>query len=209
MTADARGVETPDVVVGNHCHKYTTGHPVIRWLTSRFLSDLEDQLDIIAGSSPARVLEVGCGEGDIAALLRQRWSNVTALDLPDAALRDTWRGVEGTSFLHADAAKLPFPDDCFDLVVCVEVLEHLSDPCQGLAELCRVGRRHFVLSVPREPLFRLGNLLGGRHLRDLGNTPGHLNHWSSTGFERFVSGVAQVKDVVRPFPWTIVRAEKD
>lgn len=209
VTTDERRPETPDIIIGNHCHKYTTGHPVIRWLTRRFLSALEDQLDAVAASMPdARVLEVGCGEGDIASLLRSRWSSVTALDLPDAGLRDQWQDVDGPSFLHANAEKLPFPDSCFDLVVCVEVLEHLFDPQRGLDELARVGRRHLVLSVPREPLFRMGNLLSGRHLHDLGNTPGHLNHWSSRGFERFVGQVARVRGVARPFPWTILRAEK-
>jgi hypothetical protein len=42
---------------------------------------------------------------------------------------------------------------------------------RGLQEMARVTRRHLV-SVPREPIFRSCNLLTGRYVRDLGNTPG-------------------------------------
>ena len=75
-----------------------------------------------------------------------------------------------------------------------------------LREMARVGRRHLVLSVPREPIFRCCNLVAGRYVRDLGNTPGHLNHWSRGGFIRFVSQVAEVREVTSPFPWTCVWA---
>ena len=80
------------------------------------------------------------------------------------------------------------------MVVAAEVLERLPDPDRGLAELARVGRRHLLLlSVSQEPIFRGCNLLAGRYLRDLGNTPGHLNHWTRRGFTRLVAGVAEVR----------------
>ena len=72
--------------------------------------------------------------------------------------------------------------------------------------MARVGRRHLVLSVPREPVFRCCNLLAGRYVRDLGNTPGHRNHWSKPGFVPFVSRVAEVRVVTSPFPWTTIWA---
>ncbi len=202
--------ESPDTVIGNHCHKYTTGNAAIRWLTMRFLRVLQDVLEDVQRETPgARVLEVGCGEGEIAGLLHHRWPDVTALDLPDAGLRTDWEQVDGPRFLHADAERLPFTDDSFDLVVAVEVLEHLRDPRQGLAEMARVSRRHLVLSVPREPIFRMGNLFTGRHVRSLGNTPGHLNHWSTAAFLRFVGREAAIRRSAQPFPWTVVRAEVD
>ena len=143
---------------------------------------------------------MGCGEGVIADKLTRRFAEVVALDLPDAGLRADWRGYPGPRFLHASAHALPFADDQFDVVVAAEVLEHLPDPDQGLAEMARVGRRHLVLSVPHEPIFRGCNLAAGRYVRDLGNTPGHLNHWTRRGFVRFVSQVAQVRAVTSPFP---------
>ena len=47
-----------------------------------------------------------------------------------------------------------------------------------------MGTKHLLLSVPREPIFRSCNLFTGRYVKDLGNTPGHLNHWTGAGFQR-------------------------
>lgn len=201
--------ETPGVVIGNHTQKYTAKNPAIRWLTARWVARLRGVLDRVAADPAAaggRALEVGCGEGVIAQELTARWPSVCALDLPDAGLRAHWRERPGPHYLHADAHRLPFADDQFDVVVAAEVLEHLPDPERGLAELARVGRAHLVLSVPREPIFRSCNLLAGRYVRDLGNTPGHLNHWSTRSFVRFVDRYAQVRAVTKPFPWTVVWA---
>ncbi|MBA2317098.1 MAG: methyltransferase domain-containing protein [Euzebyales bacterium] len=196
--------ETPGTVIGNHYHKYSARNPAIRYLTQRWLAALDDVFDQIRAETPvARVLEVGCGEGEIARRLHARWGDVTGLDLPDAGLRADWHTVDGPRFLHADAQRLPFDDDTFDVVVSVEVLEHLVDAQAGLDEIARVGKRHLVLSVPREPIFRLGNLLTGRHVKELGNTPGHLNHWSTPAFLRFTSQVGAIRSTRLPFPWTV------
>jgi 2-polyprenyl-3-methyl-5-hydroxy-6-metoxy-1,4-benzoquinol methylase len=206
--SDTRSPETPGIVIGNHTQKYTAKNPAIRWLTERFVARLDGMLGDIAGSQqPAtRPLEVGAGEGVISQKMHQRFGSAVGLDLPDAGLREEWRERPGPSYLHADAQRLPFRDDQFDLVVCVEVLEHLTDPVAGLRELARVTTRHLLLSVPREPLFRGSNLVAGRYVKDLGNTPGHLNHWSGRSFQRFVSQVADVQAVATPYPWTIVWA---
>jgi ubiquinone/menaquinone biosynthesis C-methylase UbiE len=201
--------ETVGVVIGNHTQKYTARNPAIRLLTERWVANLDrtfGQLSRDAGGPPERALEVGCGEGVIADKLHRRFGSVVALDLADAGLRADWRQYPGPQFLHASAHALPFTDGRFDVVVAAEVLEHLPDPDQGLAEMARVGRRHLVLSVPREPIFRSCNLVTGRYVRALGNTPGHLNHWSKRGFVDFVSQVAQVREVTSPFPWTCIWA---
>jgi SAM-dependent methyltransferase len=200
--------ETEGIVIGNHTQKYTARNPAIRWLTERWVANLDGVFQRIAAEpgAPERALEVGCGEGVIADRMQRRWGEVVALDLPDAGLRAEWRRYPAPRFLHADAHALPFPDGHFGVGVAAEVLEHLPDPVLGLREMARVGRRHLVLSVPQEPVFRSCNLLAGRYLRDLGNTPGHLNHWSRRGFVRFVAGVAEVRGVTSPFPWTTVWA---
>jgi ubiquinone/menaquinone biosynthesis C-methylase UbiE len=201
--------ETPGVVIGNHTHKYTARNPAIRLLTQRWVANLDRTFDQVAADPAdpvARALEVGCGEGVIADKLQRRFGEVVALDLADAGLRADWRRYGGPRFLHASAHQLPFADDQFDLVVAAEVLEHLPDPTQGLREMARVSRRHLVLSVPWEPVFRSCNLATGRYVRELGNTPGHLNHWTRRGFTRFVAQAAQVRHVTTPFPWTTIWA---
>jgi ubiquinone/menaquinone biosynthesis C-methylase UbiE len=201
--------ETVGVVIGNHTQKYSARNPAIRLLTERWVANLDrvfGQVSREVGGRPARALEVGCGEGVIADKLHRRFGSVVALDLPDAGLRADWSRYVGPQFLHASAHELPFADDQFEVVVAAEVLEHLPDPHKGLQEMARVGRRHLVLSVPREPIFRSCNLVAGRYVRELGNTPGHLNHWSKGGFVGFVAQVAEVREVTSPFPWTCIWA---
>lgn len=204
-----RTYETPGVVIGNHTQKYTAKNPAIRWLTERWVANLEAQLDRVRaepGMGEGRALEVGCGEGVISDKLARRWPSVVGLDLPDSGLRQDWTAYAEPHFLHANADDLPFRDGEFEVVVSVEVLEHLENPARGLREMARVGSRHLVVSVPREPIFRSCNLVAGRYVRDLGNTPGHLNHWSTRSFVKFVSTVADVRAVTTPFPWTTVWA---
>jgi SAM-dependent methyltransferase len=198
---------TSGIVTGNHTPKYTAKNPAIRWLTERWLARLDEAVGTLsADSRPSRPLEVGAGEGVISARLHERFGSCVSLDLPDDILREEWRIRPGPRYLNGDAQQLPFADDSFDLVVCVEVLEHLVDPAKGLRELARVGTRHLLLSVPREPIFRSCNLFTGRYVKDLGNTPGHFNHWSTRSFTRFVSEVADVREVSTPFPWTVLWA---
>ena len=78
--------------------------------------------------------------------------------------------------------QLPFADGEFDLAAAIEVLEHVPDPERAVAEMARVARRHLLVSVPREPLWRALNVARGAYLRELGNTPGHVNHFSKRGF---------------------------
>src|SRR3546814_4517320 len=106
---------------------------------------------------------------------------------------EEWR-QRGCMGAFADVMCLPFPDDSFDLVLGIEVLEHVPVPDRALSEIRRVGRESFVLSVPREPIWRMANVARGRYLRDLGNTPGHVNHWSARWFRNLVDAYLDVRD---------------
>jgi ubiquinone/menaquinone biosynthesis C-methylase UbiE len=99
-------------------------------------------------------------------------------------------------------------DGSFDMVVCLEVLEHLEDPMAALRELHRVSRRDVILSVPREPLWCWLNMMRGKYCASGGNTPGHIQHWSKSAFADFVGACFSVQAVATPLPWTIVLATK-
>src|SRR3546814_7464364 len=83
-------------------------------------------------------------------------ATVIGIDLYDPALAEEWRQRGGMG-AFADVMCLPFPDDSFDLVLGIEVLEHVPVPDRALSEIRRVGRESFVLSVPREPIWTMAN----------------------------------------------------
>jgi 2-polyprenyl-3-methyl-5-hydroxy-6-metoxy-1,4-benzoquinol methylase len=102
------------------------------------------------------------------------------------------------------AERLQFTDGEFDLVAATEVLEHVPEPERVLSEMSRVARAHLLVSVPREPLWRVLNVARGAYVRDLGNTPGHLNHWSRSSFESLLGRYGEVVQSRSPFPWTML-----
>jgi SAM-dependent methyltransferase len=192
------------VPTGNTYDKYASSNPVERRLMRGFLDALEAALP---ERPPAAVLEVGMGEGEVTTLVRDRYpdARVVGVDLPDVDLAAEWR-ERGLTGVFADISRLPFPSRQFDLVLGIEVLEHVPDPAAALAELDRLCRGELVVSVPREPVWRVANMARGKYLAALGNTPGHIQHWSSRGFAGLIGGRFAVLTVRRPFPWTMVHA---
>ena len=94
--------------------------------------------------------------------------------------------------------------DKADLIVCCEVLEHLEHPEEGLRALQSVVDRWLILSVPREPLWSVLNIVRGKYLKEFGNTPGHIQKWSKNSFLRLVSNYFQVLEVKTPLPWVML-----
>jgi 2-polyprenyl-3-methyl-5-hydroxy-6-metoxy-1,4-benzoquinol methylase len=193
------------VPTGNTFDKYGSTNPVVRRLMAGFERTLQE---LFEQAAPTSVLDVGCGEGVLSA----RWAQgldpgpVVGIDLDDAKLRAEWatRARPNLRFLAMRAERLEFGDDEFDLAAATEVLEHVPDPEAVLAEMARVARRHLLVSVPREPLWRVLNVARGAYVRDLGNTPGHLNHWSRRSFEGLLARYGEVQQSRMPFPWTML-----
>lgn len=83
------------------------------------------------------------------------------------------------------------------------MLEHLPDPGAGLDKIAELARPWALISVPREPLWLALNLARGAYVSDLGNTPGHLNHFSKRGFRRFLESRLDVVELRSPVPWSM------
>ena len=194
-----------DVVSGGNLYdKYGTTNPIARRLMAGFMSDL-DQLAERTGAREAH--EVGCGEGELSIRLARRGMRVRGTDafprvLEEARKRAAEAGVE-IDFEATAVEELDPTRHAAELVVCCEVLEHLPDPQRGLEGLSRLASPWLIASVPREPLWRALNLARLSYVGDLGNTPGHLSHWSRRDFERFLGERFEVVEVRRPVPWTM------
>jgi 2-polyprenyl-3-methyl-5-hydroxy-6-metoxy-1,4-benzoquinol methylase len=198
-------VSKDGVVTGNTYDKYGSRNPVVRRLMSAFERNLDELLDT---ASPRSLLDVGCGEG----VLVHRWAErlgdarVVGIDLEEESIQAGWsqRQAPNLEYRVMEAARLPFADGEFELASAIEVLEHLPDPEHTLGEMARCARSHLIVSVPREPLWRMLNLARGAYWPALGNTPGHLNHWSKRSFAELLSRHGEVVEVRSPFPWTML-----
>ena len=193
------------VPTGNTFDKYGSTNPVVRRLMSGFQRTLDE---LFAEAAPESVLDIGCGEG----VLTEQWAQalgsgrVVGTDLEDPKLEAEWatRRRPNLQFEVMPVESLSFADDEFDLVAATEVLEHVDHPEAAVAEMARVARRWLLVSVPHEPLWRALNIARGAYLRDLGNTPGHLNHWTRAGFVGMLGAHGQVVATRSPFPWTML-----
>jgi 2-polyprenyl-3-methyl-5-hydroxy-6-metoxy-1,4-benzoquinol methylase len=198
-------VSEEGIVTGNTYDKYGSSNPVVRRLMARFEADLDGLLDLAA---PGSLLDVGCGEGVLVHRWAQRMGagRVVGVDLEEESIQAGWaeRQAPNLEYRILEAADLPFAENEFDLASAIEVLEHLPEPERMLAEMARCAERHLLVSVPREPLWRMLNMARGAYWSALGNTPGHLNHWSRRSFTQMLSRHGEVVEVRSPFPWTML-----
>jgi 2-polyprenyl-3-methyl-5-hydroxy-6-metoxy-1,4-benzoquinol methylase len=200
VTRDAEGT-----VTGNSYDKYGSANPVVR----RIMAGFDGTLDELFGKAePRSLLDVGCGEG----VLTHKWAQqlgdarVVGIDLDDPQLHEEWakRQAPNLDYQVMKAENLPFADDEFDVATAIEVLEHVPDPAHTVAEMARVAERRLLVSVPREPLWRALNMARGAYVRELGNSPGHLNHWSKRSFVKLLERHGEVVEARSPFPWTML-----
>jgi 2-polyprenyl-3-methyl-5-hydroxy-6-metoxy-1,4-benzoquinol methylase len=200
VTLDREGT-----VTGNTYDKYGSTNPVVRRLMATFEHTLEE---LFRQADARSILDVGCGEG----VLTHRWAQqlgdrrVVGIDLEDPTLEaeQAKRRAPNLEYRVMKAENLPFADGEFDMASAIEVLEHVPDPEHTVEEMARVAQRWLLVSVPREPLWRALNMARGAYVKDLGNTPGHLNHWSKRSFVALLSRHGEVVEARSPFPWTML-----
>ncbi len=198
-------VSKDGVVTGNTYDKYGSSNPVVRRLMAGFERNLDE---LFALASPGSLLDVGCGEG----VLVHKWAaragvgRVVGIDLEEESIQAGWaeRQAPNLEYRVMEAENLPFADGEFELASAIEVLEHVPDPEHTVSEMARCASRHLLVSVPREPLWRIVNMARGAYWPQLGNTPGHLNHWSTRSFVDLLSGHGEVAEIRTPFPWTML-----
>jgi len=192
---------------GNYYNKYTTGNPFYRKLMANFFSSLEKCLHEIEFQ---RVYEAGCGEGYVTTHIAQSRGNIEihASDISNEVVEQAKAICPTANFSVGSVYEIAFPAESFDLVVACEVLEHLEFPELAIQELLRIAKRYLLISVPNEPIWRVCNVLRGKYISDFGNTPGHIQHWSTTAFRSLVKKSCDIIKQETPFPWTMLLCEK-
>jgi 2-polyprenyl-3-methyl-5-hydroxy-6-metoxy-1,4-benzoquinol methylase len=192
------------IIIGNVTDKAHVQGRIGRSLVAGFDAAL---LRAAQRATFSSIHEVGCGEGRISRLLFGALGvPVRATDFSTIITRENLsRGDRGIGYVNRSIYELDPEQDSADLIICCEVLEHLENPEAGLAQLARLRASSYVLSVPREPLWRTLNVLRGKYVSQLGNTPGHLNHWSKRTFSRLLQRHGFIiHEWLNPFPWLMV-----
>lgn len=146
-----------------------------------------------------RVLDLGCGRGHITAELQKLFpgAEIAGLDYSVSAIAYAVEHFPGIEFAAGNAYRCPYPPECFDLVVCNNLWEHVPDPLQLLREISRVLKPggHVVMSTPSR--YRFGNLV-----RVLAGRPvGFMSERHVTEYT-----VGQVKEQFRFGGYDVVRA---
>ena len=178
----------------------------MRAVIERFLDRICEEVD---RRRPARILDIGCGEGLVAARLAARLGHAfqyRGVDINPHSVelaRELNREHPQLQFDTADIMASRLDADGADLVMCLEVLEHLPEPFRALQRIVALSADTVIVSGPWEPWFQLGNLLRGRHIRRFGNHPEHLHRFRPRTFRRFLSEADPNARVHSCFPWLI------
>ncbi|MFH1833034.1 MAG: class I SAM-dependent methyltransferase [Candidatus Levyibacteriota bacterium] len=188
--------------------KHTTKNPVQKFLIKNFYQAL---FSLVKPLNPKTILDVGCGEGFTLNefLINNVGKKLEGVDNSHNSLSIGAELFPNLSLKYADIYKLPYKDNSFDLVLCLEVMEHLKEPKKAISEIMRVSKKYTIISVPNEPFFRISNFLRGKNVKRLGNDEGHINHWNLSTFKQLMQKQNLiVQNSKSPFPWVMILVEK-
>jgi len=191
--------------------KYTNSGRIGGLLVDRFYGSVNELVQKCAPDLK-NVLEIGVGEGFSTQRISQMLPTGVQFEASEFDAERVELARQRNPQIHIGQESiyaLNRPPLSFDLVICLEVLEHLEDPRAGLEELARVSRKYAIVSVPREPIWRMLNVMRGKYIGTLGNTPGHIQHWSTGSFRNFVDPLFDTLQVRTPLPWTMLLLHKN
>jgi len=148
-----------------------------------------DDLIKIIPKNRTSLLDIGAGNGDITLRLKPYFKFITALDLEKPDINS-----ERIVAAEGDVTQLVYPDNCFDVVVCAEVLEHIASEKlkKACGEIIRVAKDNVVVGVPFEQDIRVGRttcIFCGKK-----NPPwGHINTFDENRIRELFQELKHVK----------------
>lgn len=181
----------------NNLRKWEYGNVLYQHVLARYLGRMAQHVRAL---QPASVLDAGCGEGYVYRGLRARgvqaaWEGV---DASEGAVRFAAARNPECRWSVGDLRQMRQASGSAELVLCSQVLEHISQPELVRDELARVSARWLLISVPLEPLFR--SICALTVATGIGQDPGHVNFWSPRRFRNFLLPVGRIAH----WEWTSV-----
>jgi ubiquinone/menaquinone biosynthesis C-methylase UbiE len=111
---------------------------------------IEDILKRMEFGSNETVLDLGCGTGFLFQHVSRRVGFLVGVDVAQEALREAkkrTKNLPNRVLVRADADNTPFPDQIFDKIFAVTVLQNMPDPKKTIAEMKRTGKPQAVFAV--------------------------------------------------------------
>lgn len=189
----------------SNARKHESRNPALRLVIGHFTRTL---VRVVQALAPRTVFDVGCGEGYMLAALADAGldADLSGVDMSSSAIAAARARLGARAHVEVRDARELCGTGRIDVVMMLEVLEHMDDPAPMLDVLADLTVGHVVLSVPHEPLFRALNMLRGQHLSRLGNHPEHVQQFSRAAFLRFVERRFEIVEAPIVPPWTMVVA---
>jgi SAM-dependent methyltransferase len=193
----------------SNLRKYQTSNPLVRFLISRFFERLTKEVGVVA---PKTIIDLGCGEGIVAGVILKSFRNVAyfGFDRHPRAIQEAQIRSPDASFCCIDILDLKSDITQADLLLCLEVLEHVKDADHFLAHIAKMDSHWVIISVPWEPFFRMGNFCRGKDLRRWGNHPEHFQFFNPSSLRTILSRHFREVRIESSFPWLfgICRTDK-
>jgi 2-polyprenyl-3-methyl-5-hydroxy-6-metoxy-1,4-benzoquinol methylase len=193
------------IIAGNLYDKHGSNNIIVKYLMNAFHTSLDK---LVAKADISTIHEIGCGEGILSIGWAKQNIQVQASDFSQQVINIAEKNARESKvdieFKTASIYDLKPGIDDAELIVCCEVLEHLDRPKEGMKILTELAKPYLLVSVPHEPLWSCLNMLRGKYISRLGNTPGHIQKWSKRSFLKFLSSYVDVIEVLTPTPWIMV-----
>jgi methionine biosynthesis protein MetW len=155
-----------------------------------------------------RLLDLGCADGVLAEQLLPRFSEAYGVDISETALEAARKRGIRTHRVNVDQEPLPFPADHFDVITCLDIVEHVFEPRVLIAEVARVlrpGGSLYIAYPNMRYIIRIKELFGGRFPKTSGDTAysydgGHLHYYTPAD----VRGLLAERGLTTSQEWGIV-----
>ena len=169
---------------------------------------MKNILSQIVQSQAINIIDIGCGEGfpHHYFLNRRKELKITGVDLNKESINKAKNKNPQASYWQGDIYSLKV-DSKFDLVLVMEVLEHLRNPQEALFEVKKVAPLA-IFSVPHEPWFSFFSFVSGKYLKTWGKHPDHLNFWNRASLKQILKNYYSQVKVYPSFPWLMAVCRK-
>jgi len=179
-------------------------NPIKKFLIGLFFKRIYRE---IGKSKSQKIIDLGCGEGFLESYLKDKKTDlkIIGVDINPDAIGYAQENNPQSEFLVGDIFNLKMKGD-FDLVVMLEVLEHLSQPEKAVKTASLLSKK-LLISVPWEPWFSWLYLLIGLNIKRRGKHPEHCQFFNPQSLKRLLESYFKKVEVNYNWPWLVAVAQ--